>query len=353
MDPVDIVYDEGDDVTFTCSSLGGPGNTLQWLKDGLDLNGSTSEILTLVSITVIDDGGVYTCVASNAAGSDNASVRLNIRPVFIIHPMNQSIVNGTDISFNCSAMGFPEPVYTWFREDDDLPQSAMVVNSSILVFEPAVFGDQGIYYCNATSSDVSVSSETAILTSQSFIIGFVCISYNHNLCLIVSPQDGVSITPDNATFNENDTVILQCITYGGPGNTFEWIFNETVIENTSNLTLTGVMAEDGGDYICIVSNEAGSNNATAVLSVSLYVSGPQIGINTTNGTMEIITCMIEGFPINYTWEKMDNGSYSEVSIGRDLVFDPVIFGDEGVYRCVARSDVSDDLISDAVTVTSE
>ena len=176
MDPVDIVYDEGDNVTFTCSSLGGPNNTLQWLKDGLDLNGSTSEILTLVSITVIDDGGVYTCVTSNAAGSDNASVRLNIRPVFIIHPMSQSIVNGTDISFNCSAMGFPEPVYTWFREDDDLPQSAMVVNSSILVFEPAVFGDQGIYYCNATSSDVSVSSETAILTSQSFIIDFVCIT---------------------------------------------------------------------------------------------------------------------------------------------------------------------------------
>ena len=176
MDPVDIVYDEGDDVTFTCSSLGGPNNTLQWLKDGLELNVSTNENLTLVNITVIEDGGVYTCVVSNAAGSDNASVSLNIRPVFIIHPMNRSIVNGTDISFSCSAMSFPEPVYTWFHEGDDLPQSEMVVNSSILVFEPAVFGDQGIYYCNATSGDVSVSSETAILTSQSFDIGFVCIT---------------------------------------------------------------------------------------------------------------------------------------------------------------------------------
>ena len=150
----------------------------------------------------------------------------------------------------------------------------------------------------------------------------------------------------NGTLNITWTLPTGDVMYTGQDMDNIWSVN-------SSLIVENVTADDGGDYTCIASNEAGSTNATAVLSVSLYVSGPQIGINTTNGTMETITCMIEGFPINYTWEKMDNGSYSEVSIGRDLVFYPVIFGYEGVYRCVAHSDVSDDLISDAITVTSE
>ena len=174
VEPIDLEYNEGDDVTFTCSSLGGPSNTLQWLKDGLELINSTGENLTLANITVAADGAVYTCVASNAAGSGNASVSLNIRPVFTIQPMSQSIVSGTNVSFTCSAIGFPEPVYGWFREGDDLPQSAVIVNSSVLLIEPAVFGDQGVYYCSATSSNVSVSSDTATLTSQSYLSDSVC-----------------------------------------------------------------------------------------------------------------------------------------------------------------------------------
>ena len=169
--PVGMVYEEGDNVTFTCSSLGGPDNMIQWLKDGMVYGGviSASENnLTLTDITVAGDGGVYTCVVSNAAGSDMASVSLNIQPVFTVHPADQEIVSGDNVSFSCSAMAFPEPTYMWFREGGELPDSALGANSSMLVLDPAVFGDQGVYYCNATSSEVSVSSQPATLTSRSF-----------------------------------------------------------------------------------------------------------------------------------------------------------------------------------------
>ena len=163
------------------------------------------------------------------------------------------------------------------------------------------------------------------------------------------------------------------------------------------LLIEYIMAEVGGSYTCIVENEAGTTEATAVLSVNLYISGDMVGLNTTNGTYENITCMIEGFPISYVWQKMNgtvsddssdvvNGSssgsgsgsshgsnndsdissdsntdsedelmvtYTNVSTGRVLEFNPDVFGDEGVYRCVAQSGVGDELISDAVTVTSE
>ena len=168
--PVGLIYEEGDNVTLTCLSLGGPDNMIQWLKDGMVYGGLTSDTddnLSLTDISVAGDGGVYTCVVSNAAGSDMASVSLNIQPVFTVHPADQEIVSGDNVSFNCSAISFPELTYMWSREGGKLPVSTLGANSSMLVLDPAVFGDQGVYLCNATSSGVSVSSQPATLTSRS------------------------------------------------------------------------------------------------------------------------------------------------------------------------------------------
>ena len=165
--PVGVVYDEGDNVTLSCSAEGGPGNTLQWLKNGKDIgsiiSGSENN-LTLTSIT-IDDGAVYTCEASNAAGTGSASVSLNISPVIISNPVNIGVNNGTDTSFVCAATAFPEPAYVWIRVGGELPESAIGDNSSTLMLSPAVFGDQGEYYCSAIVNGITVSSNTATLTS--------------------------------------------------------------------------------------------------------------------------------------------------------------------------------------------
>ena len=165
--PVGVVYNEGDNVTFSCSAEGGPENTLQWLKDdkdfGSDISGSENN-LTLTNIT-IDDGAVYTCEASNAAGTGSASVSLNISPVIVLHPVNIGITSGTNGSFMCEATAFPEPSYVWIRVGGALPESALGVNSSTLTLSLAVFGDQGEYYCSATSNGITVSSNTPTLTS--------------------------------------------------------------------------------------------------------------------------------------------------------------------------------------------
>ena len=199
------------------------------------------------------------------------------------------------------------------------------------------------------------------------------------------PMDTVESRGNNATFTcsavGNGTLnITWRLPSGGIVYTDQYMENEWSI--TSSLSVTDITADDGGNYTCIVGNEVGEIEATAVLSVRLYISGEQVGLNTTNGALENITCMIEGFPIIYSWEKMDDvmdgsvsgnsdsncgdsdsGSssgdlmmpdqYSEVSTGRVLEFDPVTFGDEGVYRCVASSDIGDELVSAAITVTSE
>ena len=166
--PVGVVYEERDNVKLTCTSLGGPDNSIQWLKDGQifrNVINHSSNTIRLIDISVIGDGAIYTCVASNAAGSGSAGVSLNIRPVFMMNPMNVKTVNGTEVSMMCTALAFPEPEYMWFRAGSDLPESAIGADTATLTLSPAVFGDQGIYYCTATSSGVTVSSDNTTLTS--------------------------------------------------------------------------------------------------------------------------------------------------------------------------------------------
>ena len=62
------LFNQTDNVTFTCGAMGGPGNSFQWSHNGQDLSGETTSTLTLTNISASDDGN-YTCTVSNSAGS--------------------------------------------------------------------------------------------------------------------------------------------------------------------------------------------------------------------------------------------------------------------------------------------
>ena len=66
----------GDTQTFTCSAMGGPGNTFSWtrLSNGVTVGNMSS--LT-VSVEGADDGGMYRCEVTNLAGSASDTVTLN------------------------------------------------------------------------------------------------------------------------------------------------------------------------------------------------------------------------------------------------------------------------------------
>ena len=162
-DPPDVLS-LGENVTFTCSALGGPNNMFQWQKDGVDLLNESQFTLTNVNAT---DGGLYTCVVTNAAGNDSSDITLNISPYFIVQPNDTLTNNGDSLTLTCEAEGFPDPVYQWFRNDNEMVRSNLTgVNSSMLLFGPVLFGDEGDYYCTATSNDISINSTIATLTGE-------------------------------------------------------------------------------------------------------------------------------------------------------------------------------------------
>ena len=161
--PLNMVFSRGDNVTFNCSAQGGPGNTYQWQQNGIDLDNETMEILTVSQISATD-GGEYTCVVSNAAGNESASTLLNVSPEIVLDPTDVRTSNGTVRMFVCEVEAFPEPQYQWMSASGTFSENVAGINSSLLVFNPVMFGDEGDYYCMATSNGLTVTSGSATLT---------------------------------------------------------------------------------------------------------------------------------------------------------------------------------------------
>ena len=161
--PLNMVFSRGDNVTFNCLAQGGPDNTYQWQRNGTDLDNETMQTLTIYQISATD-GGEYTCVVSNAAGNDSANILLNVSPEIVLDPTDVSASNGTMRMFVCEAEAFPEPQYQWMRVNGTFGENVVGINSSLLVFNPIMFGDEGDYYCMATSNGVEVTSGSATLT---------------------------------------------------------------------------------------------------------------------------------------------------------------------------------------------
>ena len=168
-DPPDVLS-FGDNVTFTCSALGGPDNMFQWQKDGQDLLSESQSTLTLVTVNAMD-GGLYTCVVNNAAGNDSSNITLYIQPYIVMDPETEirTMVGGR-VTFNCEAMSSPTPNYLWGKQDDP----SFVSLDQALSFDNVSFGQEGSYKCVAYVTVCMVNytavSDTGALTSKSFVL---------------------------------------------------------------------------------------------------------------------------------------------------------------------------------------
>ncbi len=117
----------------------------------------------------------------------------------------------------------------------------------------------------------------------------------------------------------------------------------TVDQGINSITgaqgFVGLRVSDGGTYTCEVSNEAGSVTASATLNIRPVFTMTPTNIWTNNGSSEMLICEADGFPFpQLQWTKLNAaGMYEDIpgETAQKLEFDPIVFGDEGVYRCVA------------------
>lgn len=120
--------DAGESVTFSCVTSGSPDPDVTWHRKGKQIENSDKHALSMLDggrgvLTVRgvdqEDGGPYTCRATNKAGTLESQLVLKV----FVQPRvtqlrNMTAVEGSAALLSCTSEGEPLPEVTWRRASD-------------------------------------------------------------------------------------------------------------------------------------------------------------------------------------------------------------------------------------------
>lgn len=147
-----IVGTPGATATFTFSALGTLPLDIQWMKDGVDIPGATSETLVLTDITS-EDVGAYSVSVSNAGGSvvSNDALLTIVAPPFEQGP-NQTVLTGFPAEFSVTLPDGEGYTLVWRKDGTVIPGET----GTSLLIPSAQAQNSGVYTLEITFGDVTV-----------------------------------------------------------------------------------------------------------------------------------------------------------------------------------------------------
>lgn len=190
----------------------------------------------------------------------------HISPKFIVSPKSHiSAVTGSNVTFECSAIGSPTPNITWKKVDGHLPKWRHIQYGGNLMLPNIRRGDEGIYICSASNG----SPSTAITANSLLEIQEI-------------PQIVRKGQLDERNVIEGEEVVIECNTKGKPKPIINWLLNGELIKpdvshkigilikgiDGSKLTISMAKTQlHSGIYQCFATNELGSTYATSFVNV--------------------------------------------------------------------------------------
>ncbi|XP_068759688.1 hemicentin-1-like [Montipora capricornis] len=254
---------EGDELFLTCetkgptSEIGWAINTFSRGKMAKITNNGDRSILIIVRVKV-SDSGEYVCEAKNAAGTTSLSVDVKVRvyPVVDVYPRNQTVPEGKTTNISCKATGVPLPKLSWKFDEEELPPTAVIMNTSdgsLLQLPNTTKRMEGTYKCKATNKAGREHSTST---------------------LHVLERPTVVISGESYRL-EGDELFLTCEAKG-PTSEIAWAINTFSRGKMAKITNNGdrsiliivrVKVSDSGEYVCEAKNAAG----TTSLSVDVKV----------------------------------------------------------------------------------
>ena len=97
-------------------------------------------------------------------------------PEITSHPMNMTVNNGSNVTFNCVSFSYGSVIYTWLKDevtllDDDVNIIISTDNdednnnyTTTLMILDVQSSDDGVYVCNATNREGTTLSDVATLS---------------------------------------------------------------------------------------------------------------------------------------------------------------------------------------------
>lgn len=142
-EPDDITLTAGQNAVFHVSAAGSEPLHYQWRRGETNIPGATAGSFTVTNAQHAD-AGLYSVVVTNVAGaiaSRDALLTVNVPPLIIEHPGDQSVKPGTNVSFTVVASGTAPLSYQWRFNGTNLPGA----NGAVHVVEDVQPADAGQY----------------------------------------------------------------------------------------------------------------------------------------------------------------------------------------------------------------
>ncbi|XP_034408158.1 myopalladin [Cyclopterus lumpus] len=178
--PGDMLAHEGRLCRLDCKVSGLPNPELMWLVNGRPIYPDHYHKMLVrengIHSLVIDpltqnDGGTYTCIASNKAGQSSFSLELKVvekemkhPPQFVEKLQNIGIPDGTPVRLECRVVGMPPPVIFWKKDNDTIPKTKDRISMTqdatgyvCLLIQPTSKDDAGWYTVSAKNEAGIVS----------------------------------------------------------------------------------------------------------------------------------------------------------------------------------------------------
>ena len=338
----------GQRVSFTCDARGSPPPRVTWSRSGgrpLGYGVTVSGPRLEFSSVRPSDGGRYVCRASNRAGSQEAETALSVGsggpgPGGGGEIQEVTAQLGGTVTLTCSPQTPGNWRTVWTKSGSSLPATASQ-RDGVLTLNRVTSRDAGLYTCTASEAS-GLSQEIqarVIIQDQDFVSG--------------EAAPTVTISPEQRTIGQGDTVEVTCITRGSPAPRVTWekvgedMSSPSVSVSGNTLTVRSARVEDRGMYLCQAENKVGSNRAIVILEVepreppTLEIF-PALSQTIATGGSALYQCRPRtGIPApSITWTRVDRrplASSAEILSGGVIRFTRVTGEEEGEYRCTAEN----------------
>ena len=345
--PVNMTVTAPATATFSVAATGTPAPTYQWYQKASGastftaIGGATSTTYTTAATALSNNGTLYECIASNAAGSitsNTVNLSVNVAPVIVVQPASTTITAPATATFTVTATGNPAPSYQWYQQVPGAGSFTAISGATSATYTTAATAliNSGTQYeCILINSVGSAVSKPATMT----VITVPVIS--------TQPVSTTVTAPATATFSVTAT--------GTPAPTYQWYqkllgaSTFTAIGGATSATYTTVataLSNSGTQFECIATNSAGSATsnqaALTVFTVPIISTQPQNMFVTAPETATF-TVTASGLPLpSFQWMQELPGatSFTPISGANSASYtiaSTALSNDGTLYKCVVEN----------------
>ncbi|XP_059532669.1 cell adhesion molecule-related/down-regulated by oncogenes [Myotis daubentonii] len=294
-------------ITLECVVSGVPTPQVHWLKDGQDAVAGSNwrRLYSHLATDSIDpvDAGNYSCMVGSKSGDvKHVTYMVNVLEHASISKglQDQTVSLGATVQFTCEVRGNPSPNRTWFHNAQPIPPSPRHLTAENgLKISGVTMEDSGLYQCVADNG-----------------IGFMQSTGRLDIQKDSGLKPVIITAPASTKVAAGDFVTLSCNATGVPVPVMRWYDRHGLITShpsqvlrsksrkshllrpggfdaepvyfvmsrggSSSLYIQAVAQEHAGKYTCEATNEHGSTQSEAVLTVVPLETNTKAGVVTSD-----------------------------------------------------------------------